>query len=231
MAMYCTIDEAKSAGATGSDAEITAAIEAASSRVERYTSEVFAPIEKTKRVVVGRSGVALVHERIVSIDSVTYVGAQTPIDASGYRVDSSSIEGAQDAIALVGALSWADATVSGAEPWNGGWAGLAKSYGDTQIDVAGTFGWTATPVDVSRATALVAAVLRGADLTPETPTPTQSDNEGNVLPVVPPFDDDAASGLLQRTLAAGRLRDLTTGSVEADALLASFVREPVRMRA
>lgn len=239
MATYCTIEQAKSAGARGSDAEITAAIERASLRVSRYTGETFEPVAKTKRVKLGRDGRALVHERIVSVTAVRWAGVQQPIGVDGYRVESSIVDGVQDAIVLAGSQSWADVTVLGAEPWAGGWAGLSSQRrGDEKLDVEGTFGWATAPEDVAEATALVAAHLREGDelrdelpAESEQPNPIMTDDEGNVLPVVPPFENGTEYEVERAARLNSRARSRTTGVVEADVLLASYVREPVRFRA
>lgn len=231
MPSYCTIDDAKSAGATGTDAEILEAIADASDRVDRYTGDLFAPTARTLDLDVGGDGVVRVRRRIQSVTSVTWAGAPSPMVASAYIV-SSSKAGGRDTISLYGDLSWADVTVLGAEPWNGGWANLASRGRDPHVIVVGVFGWDAPPRDVVRATALIAAAMRRDDDTPATPTDgatgTVADTEGNVVPVAPPFSDDDAAAAVQ-TLA--RVRHRTTGVLEADALLATYVREPVRMRA
>lgn len=233
MTGYCSEQQARDAGATGNAASVLAAIDAASLRVERYTGDVFAPVAMTLQLPVGRDGTVRPGKRIVSVDSVTWLGTASPLVPSSYSVSSSATRGARDQIALVGALGWADVTVLGAEPWNDGWAGLSSRFGysDPQVVVVGTFGWATVPFDVAAATALIAATIRAADDTPDVDAPAASsksvDSEGNVLPVVPPFDD----GKQQQTAQLlARVRSRTTGSIEADALLASYVREPVRIR-
>lgn len=222
MSSYCTADEAKSAGATGSAVELTAAILAASERVERYTSELFTPTAQTREVLVDVNGVAHVHKRIKTVTSVSWAGVGSALPVESYRVHSSSTIGGRDTIELV--LSYADVTVLGAEPWNGGWANLTNTR-DPRVTIVGTFGWDEPPQSVRMATALIAALIRGVDVDAEVPT-LRADAEGNVLPVVPQRDSAT-------TPAPDRapLRSRTTGSAAADALLASYVREPVRMRA
>lgn len=232
MSTYCTIAQAKSAGATGTDAEITEAIEDASERVDRYTGDLFEPTARTFELVVGGDGTVRVRRRIQSVTSVTWLGASVPMMESAYRV-SSSKAGGDDSIALYGDLSWADDTVLGAESWAGGWANLAGRRGrDPKVIVVGVFGWDAPPRDVTRATALIAAEMRRDDATPDAPvdgsTGSVSDTEGNVVPVAPPFAADEAVALTQQL---ARVRHRTTGVLESDVLLAAYVREPVRMRA
>lgn len=214
MSSYCSVEEAKSAGATGSAAELNEAIQQASERVERYTSELFQPTVLTLVRAVDREGRVLMRKHVGSITSVSWLGVASPLVTTAYRVVG-------DVIYLSGALGWADVTVLGAEPWNGGWANLATHGGEQRVEVTGTFGYASPPADVRQATALIVAAIRGADVDSEVPT-TRADAEGNVLPVVP-----------QQTQQVDRapLRSRTTGVARADDLLASYVREPVRVRA
>lgn len=228
MSMYATLDEARSAGATGTDAEVTDAIESASDRVNRYTGELFEPTALTLELDVDGEGIVRPRKRIQSITSVSWLGAPTPVIASAYRV-SSSQTGGRDTISMYGDLSWADVTVLGAEPWNGGWANLSRSR-TPRVVVVGMFGWTAPPRDVVQATAIIAAKLRADDVLTDSASSggTAADAEGNVLPVVPPFNtDDAETAREERAV----VRHRTTGVLRADALLSTYVREPVRMRA
>jgi hypothetical protein len=229
--MYCSLAQARDAGATGTDVEITAAITAAASRVNRYTGELFEPTTLTLQLLVDTSGVARVGLRVRTVSSVSWLGVPTPIDPTAIVVSSSSVRGARDEIRVAGSLSWADVTVLGAEPWNGGYANLSTAAEPTVL-VTGSFGWDAPPLEVVQATAILAAMLRGADRTPdpagEPAAATLADPEGNVLPVVPPF---TSSDVEHAVEAASRVRSRTTGDVQADALLSPFVREPVRLRA
>lgn len=225
---YCTDEQARSAGATGTAAEVAEAIAAAQDRVNRYTGDLFEPTALTMTLDVDGDGVARTRRRIQTITSVTWLGAPQPMAASSYVV-SSSATGGRDTIGLYGDLSWADVTVNGAEPWNGGWANLSRGR-DPQVVVVGVFGWDTVPVDVTLATALVAAEIRGGDLLTDGGSDggKTTDTEGNVLPVVPPFTADDTE---QAVLLGARVRSRTTGVLRADALLARYVREPVRMRA
>lgn len=226
MSAYCSLDEARSAGARGTDGEVTAAIEEASERVERYTGELFTPTALTVEAVVDNEGIAHLRKRIQSVTSVTWLGAPTPVATTAYRVSSSETFGARDTIAMYGDLSWADVTVLGAEPWNGGWANLSRSR-DPRIVVVGVFGWDAPPPAVRRATAMIATKLRDDDQLTDSASPggTTADTEGNVLPVVPPFTDDE-----QQAQRATVVRSRTTGVLAADVELSRYVREPVRIR-
>jgi hypothetical protein len=229
--MYASTDQARDAGAVGTTAELTEAIERASERVERYTGDVFEPTPMTLQLTVPPSGLVPIPRRVISVTSVTWLGSPTPIAAAGYRVSSSSVRGAPDQLAMVGTLSWADDTILGAESWNGGWAGLSQraGYYDPQLTVVGVFGWESVPLDVAAATALVAAAIRRGDRMPEGDTSVSVDSEGNVLPTMTVGEGDVQRAAALSQLA--RIRTRTTGDLQADALLASYVREPVRIRA
>lgn len=215
---YCTREQAKSAGARGSAAELDAAIADAQERVERYTGDVFEPTVLTVDADVDSEGFAYLPRRVIDVDSVSWYGVATPIDVAGYRVSSSSTPGGRDRIELAGSLGWSDITVNGAEPWNGGWLGYASRFGSPRVTVVGTFGWAEVPSQVRDATALLAAHLRGTDADAEDPT-VQVDVEGNVLPVV-----ESA-----KPAKSDSVRDRTTGSAVVDELLADYVRQPVRI--
>lgn len=222
MSAYVSLEEARSAGASGSDAEVLAAIEAASARVERYTRDVFEPTLLTQTLDVLPDGVVRSVKRIIAVDSVALYGVASPLDPTGWRLES---DGTILVLAFIGG---GDITINGAEPYNGGWANLMTR--EPRVIVTGTFGWATPPYDVKQATALIAAAIRGADVLTDSATTsgTAADAEGNVLPVVPPFNEDERRDELA---AAARVRSRTTGVLEADALLASYVREPVRIRA
>lgn len=223
--MYCSITQAKDAGARGTDAEVTAAINEATARVERYTADLFVPVELTLQRPLDPDGYVRLGKRIISIQSVRYATLTTLLDPSAYRF--SDVSG--DRLSFIGSLAWSDVTVNGAEPYSGGWANLTGP--DPEVVVVGTFGRDTPPLDVQRATAIIAAHIRGADETPDpagTDASSHVDLEGNVLPVVPPFTDVAAD---RARAQSSVVRARTTGVDEADALLAPYVREPVRLRA
>lgn len=214
---YCTREQVKSAGGTGSVAELDDAIAAATERVENYTSEWFEPRTETMVLRVDKDGIARPRRKVASITSLAWVsvGAGVPIEPGTYRI------GALDRIELYGLTSWYDDTIHGAESYVGGFANLLRGR-DREVSVEGVFGYDEPPVSVQLATAMIAAQLRGADADSEVPG-SRTDVEGNVLPVVP--RKDAPQGDREP------LRDRTTGVAAADALLASYVREPVRLRA
>lgn len=216
---YCTREDVKSHGGSGSTAELDAAIVVAMERVDRYCGEWFELRAATLQLRVDEDGIARAHKRIESVTSVTFLGAPSPLLPSAYAVSSSKTSGGRDRIVPHGAFGWADVTVLGAEPWNGGWSNLLRQR---ELTVVGTFGWADTPAGVREATAIIAAQVRSGDVDSEIAS-QRADEEGNVLPVVPGrvvVVDDRAP-----------LRARTTGSAQADALLAPFIREPVRVRA
>lgn len=136
-AYYCTVEQAEDAGATGTEAEIDAAIVAAMERVDAYTGQWF-NTRTAQTVVATLGGDGLLHmpRRLQSVTSVTPIDG-TAIASSSYRVRLSSSLGDVDAIEL----TW-------------GWLSAG-----TRVTVVGTFGYSATPSAVRRATALLAAYL------------------------------------------------------------------------
>lgn len=224
---YCTEADARSAGARGSHAEIAAAITAAQERVDLYTGDTFQTVPLTVTAEVDQDGYAYLHRRIATITSVTWAGATAPIDPLGYRVSSSSVPGGRDRIELYGALGWADVTVLGAEPWNGGWVGFASRYGPPTVTVVGTFGWSSVPLQVRDATAALTAHLLGVDADRDDPT-IYTDEEGNVLPVVT-SPQQPALPTPEHTYQGEQRTNRTTGSRVVDELLEAYVRTPVRI--
>ncbi|KRV48786.1 hypothetical protein AQ490_23225 [Wenjunlia vitaminophila] len=217
--MYCTIAEARDAGTTGTDAEVTAWIEAAQDRITQYTRQVFEPTILGMVVDVGAGGVALLPRRVRTITSVTPVGVpDTPaLPSSSYVVTSSSVLGQVDAVRLrVG--GWND-LVAGAESYNGGWLGLWERSGATQVRVDGEFGYDTVPLLVARACALLAADLQAATEPDDPDAPDDGlsvDDEGNNVAITPDNADDTADD-------DGRP---TTGSPRVDKLLAGFMNLP-----
>ncbi len=206
---YCTLPEARAAGATGTDAEVTAAIVAATARVDRYTGEIWETRPGvTVRARFGGDGVALLPRRVQTVDMVTFAGATSPLTASAYRVRSSAVMGDVDAVEWVSGLGdWNDLVV-GAERWNGGWANLGGGSRN-QVLVTGTFGHKATPQPVTQATALLAAAIRTGGL-----PPAGTDLEGNPNGLADPNLTPAGSG---------------TGLTAADELLRPLRRAPLRV--
>lgn len=133
------MEEAEAAGATGTEDEIEAAIEAAEELIDRYTGDRFAT---TVMTVTGThsNGMILLPLRVQEIDTVRFVGQDTDVDADSYRLRTSGVSGDIDAVE---------------------WVGYSSSYGyPSRATVTGTFGWETTPRAVRRAAALIAAHLR-----------------------------------------------------------------------
>jgi len=210
---YCTLAEARAAGATGSDVEVQAWIDAARLVVDRYTGAYFEPTAGTIVATVGWDGVALLHKRVITVATVTPVGGSAPLPSTAYLVLSSSMPGQVDAVVLGGQGSY-DALILGAEPWSGGFGipGLVTG----QVAVAGTFGWTTVPAEVRSACSLIAAQLSQAAVGSATPSGLTVDDEGNSM-VITTSDERPASAMR------------TTGSAAADALLQAFIAGRVRL--
>ena len=140
---YASVAEATDAGATGTPEQITAAIAAAQELVDLYTGDKFetTPDSGTTTVIGTYSnGQILLPYRVQSVSAIRFVGQDTDVDATAYRVRTSSVAGDIDSIEWVGRGS--------------------SSYGSpSRAVVTGVFGWTDTPAAVTRATALIAAYL------------------------------------------------------------------------
>lgn len=208
---YCTLTEARAAGATGTDGEVTQAIADAQELVDRHTGDSFEEGEQTVTATIGANGLALLPRRVSAITSVTFVGASSAIDASAYRLRKSSTPGDVDAIEMVGygygQFAYND-LIAGAERWNGGYANLSQS--GRRITVVGTFGWDAVPLAVRRATALLAAAA--------TTNPTGDELAG--------VQSLSVEGYSVTYTSDGT--GVTTGHPEADRLLAGFRRRKIR---
>jgi hypothetical protein len=136
--LYCTVAEARTAGATGTDDEVEAAILAAQEIITTYTGELFASVDLTVSVPAGPP--ALLPYRVQSVSAVRAVGSDADTATTSYRVTSSSVIGEVDAVEAIGGGS------------------LASSH-PYRITVTGTFGYADTPAAVTRACALIAAHL------------------------------------------------------------------------
>jgi hypothetical protein len=64
---YCTIDEAKAAGATGDDQAITTAIRTASRVVDDYTRWAFGPRDVTIEIVCGTNGLGRFNRPVTAV--------------------------------------------------------------------------------------------------------------------------------------------------------------------
>lgn len=221
--MYATLAQARDAGASGTDAEVTAAISRAQQRVDTYTGAVWEPTTTTVAAHLGPSGAALLPYQVRPGATYTVRPQDGTVDlpATAYRMRSSAVPGDVDALEL-GAGHVSDPLVLGAEPWAGGFPNLFGRLGLRQgrvVYVSGMWGPDAPPPEVQAATALLAALLQGSgqagtslDVDAEGRSLT-STTEGPAAPEPPP-----APG-------AGRR---TTGYPTVDGILAPLVRRPVR---
>lgn len=224
--LYCSVAEARTAGAAGTDDLVVEAIRQATTRVELFTGDLFTPRTRTVVARVGGDGRALLPYRLTTTDAVVSVDDHDTAMAYGagtFRATTSAVDGDVDAIALGREWVGANMLVAGLEPW-----APRRTWTGARVRVVATFGWAETPAPVSMATAQLAAqivrTLRGDDdgnpVTPNPETTTSTDPEGNVIPVVPPFAGDAGEAAAE-DVAAGRR---TTGLRSADALLIPFRR-------
>jgi hypothetical protein len=211
---YCTIQQARDVGATGTDAEVGDAIAAARQLIDRYCSDSFAPTPMTLVATVGGDGTALLPRRVRQVTRVAAVGSPNALATTAYTVLSSRMFGQVDAVILGGGGSYGDPIVAGAEPWNGGWANLIGRFATGQIEVTGVFGWDAPPMPVTAACALLAARITSGALEVGGPLP-DTDEEGNVIKVTAGSTPPVASSR-------------TTGDAGADALL--FGHRNARLR-
>lgn len=217
---YCSEDEARTAGCTGTSAEVAGWIAAATERITRYTQQVFEPTPLVIVADVAPDGTVLLPRRVRTVTSVTPVVATVDapsLPSSAWRVTSADVLGAVDAVHL----RWGgyDDLIVGAESYNGGWRGLFESWGLEQARVAGEFGYAEVPFLVSQACALLAADMQ-AGATPSDADTAQSpgldvDDEGNNVRIE---TDDDASGIVSPSSS--------TGSTQADALLVTFLNRP-----
>jgi hypothetical protein len=216
---YASRDEARNAGAQGTDDQIDDALASARARIDSYTGQSWAPEEMTVVAPLSGSGVALLPRQIdpdLPVE-VRFVGATTDVPATAYHVTSSRVLGQVDAIYL--GAGGGDILIAGAEPYNGGWANLLPRSG--QIQVTGTFGVLDTPAEVSGAAALIAAAIsQGGGLPADYTSGATVDDEGNTVAIEPSgTTDDGAT----------RRPTRTTGVPAADALLAPLKRRPIRL--
>ncbi|MGP3752202.1 hypothetical protein [Streptomyces sp. IBSNAI001] len=212
------MDQARTAGATGSDAEVAAWISAATERITSYTQQVFEPTVMVVIADVAPNGLVLLPRRVRTITAVTPVldiGDGTSLPASAYRVTSSETLGGVDAVHL----RWGgyDNLIVGAESYNGGWRGLFDRWGAEQAKVTGEFGYAAVPALVAQACALLAAHIQAAAAPSDADTTAAPgldvDDEGNNVRIENDADD-AATPLPPSA---------STGSTQVDALLVGYL--------
>lgn len=214
---YCSVDEARTAGCTGTDADVAAWIAAAAERIERYTQQLFEPTTLVVVADVAPDGTVLLPRRVRTVTSVTPVVAADDapsLPSSAWRVTSADVLGAVDAVHL----RWGgyDDLIVGAESYNGGWRGLFESWGLEQARISGEFGYAEVPFLVRQACALLAADMQ-AGAAPSDADAVQSpgldvDDEGNNVRIE---SDDAETGVVSPSSS--------TGLAQADALLVTFL--------
>ncbi|MGW2379304.1 hypothetical protein [Streptomyces sp. NPDC001658] len=216
---YCSLEAAREAGCTGTDAEVAAWIEAARERIDAYTQQLFEPTDLVVVVAdVGAGGLVILPRRVRTVTSVTPVlnADDGPvIPSSAYRVTSSAVLGQVDAVHL--AWGGYNDLVVGAESYSGGWFGLWSRWGAEQVKVAGSFGYDETPMVVGMANALLAAHLQAEATADDGDTPDGGldvDDEGNNV-AIEDADDDASSD--------PDAPSASTGSTQVDALLAGYL--------
>ncbi|MFI1734041.1 hypothetical protein ACH40E_33475 [Streptomyces acidicola] len=215
---YCSIEAAREAGCTGTDAEVTAWIAAARERIDAYTQQLFEPTDLVVVADVGAEGLVILPRRVRTVTAVMPVLAADDgpsIPSSAYRVTSSDVLGQIDAVHL--AWGGYDDLVVGAESYNGGWLGLWDRWGAEQAKVIGSFGYDSPPLLVGQANALLAADLQAkaqpSDADAADDSSLQVDDEGNNVAIED--SDDASSEPVSASAS--------TGSTQVDALLAGYL--------
>lgn len=213
---YCSEQQARDAGVTGTSAEVAAWIAAATERIERYTQQLFEPTPLVVVADVAPEGLVLLPRRVRSVTSVTPVvsGDDAPsLPPSAWRVTSADVLGAVDAVHL----RWGgyDDLVVGAESYNGGWRGLFESWGMEQARIEGTFGYEVCPLLVAQGCALLAADLQAAaspsDADAQQTPGLDVDDEGNNVRIE---DDKETTPVAPSS---------STGSTQVDALLVGYI--------
>lgn len=223
MAMYCTVEQAQAVGAIGTIPVVTAAVEQASALVDGYTGTVWSrsPLRVSARV--SDDGTVLLPLPVGDVLSVTLAGSDVALADTAWRWSTSLTPGDVDAVYIGGGRGYS-ILVAGAEPWNGGYAGLLGHQASDRVTVEGTWGPEITPLYVEQATASLAAWLTtGGSLVPPTEgtnTGTlggiDADDEGNVVSIAtraPDYEPGTAAR--------------TTGLAAVDALLRPFIRPVV----
>lgn len=222
---YCSIEAARNAGVTGTDAEVAAWIAAAQERITAYTWQLFEPTDLVVVADVAPGGLVILPRRVRTIASVMPVlqaddGPSIP--SSAYRVTSSAVLGQIDAVYL--AWGGYDDLVVGAESYNGGWLGLWERWGAEQVKVLGDFGYDAPPLLVGQSTALLAADMqakaRPSDADAAEDSSLKVDDEGNNVAI-----EDTDDGASSEPVAPSA----STGSTQVDALLAGYLNRGVSL--
>lgn len=215
MASYCTVAQARDAGAVGGDADVAAAIVDASDRVDDYTRTIFDQRTLTVEADVGADGYARLPLPALTVTEVRWAGLAGfggIIDPSAYTLSQALRPGDTDSLQLIGGgYGWAGGldTVVGMESYRRGQ--VAPSYERRRLQVTGTFGRATVPGSVVRATALIAAALTGGGTNAAT---VNAEGDVDLPPRVPSMGAEDAN---------------TTGLAEADALLRTWRRQLVRI--
>jgi hypothetical protein len=215
--MIGTLAGARARGAYGDDAEVTAALTAATLRVSTYCRDLFEPAAGQARVLNLTHGLALAPVRLRAVTSVQ--SESTLLPAAAYRLvpTPGTAVGDADYMGVEIATRGANGLIAGAEPWRGGWANLYDPD-HPYLTVTGDWGWPAPPADV------VEAVHRlAAHLTPHGYTPA-ADAEGT--PNAVPAPTTSAEPDAEDVSPAGR-SERTTGSAAVDRLLLPYRRSLV----
>lgn len=214
---YCSVAQARDAGCTGEDAEVTAWISAATERITAYTQQFYEPTVAVVVADVAPDGTCLLPRRVRTVTAVTPVraGDDAPsLPSSAYRVTSSDVLGAVDAVHL----RWGgyDDLIVGAESYNGGWRGLFDRWGAEQARITGEFGFAEVPPLVAQACALLAAHIQAAaapsDADSAAAPGLDVDDEGNNVRIE---NDDKTTTPVAPSAS--------TGSTQADALLVGYL--------
>lgn len=218
--MYCTVAQARAAGCTGTDQEVTGWILVAQQRVDAYCQQAFEPTDLTVSGEVGGDARILLPRRVRTVATVTLSAGPGTVDyvvpPSAYRVTSSATLGQVDAVQL--ALCGFDDLIAGAESYSGGWPALWRRWG-TLASVAGSYGYETPPPGVALATAQVAVWVQAVTTGQGTPgggiTPggLRVDDEGNNVVIEP--DTGGEDGAAPPRSG--------TGVTSADILLAPYL--------
>lgn len=215
--MLCTVQQARDAGTTGTDSEVTAWIGAATGRITAYTQQLFEPTTVAVVADVAPGGLVLLPRRVRTVTSVTPVSTSSvdapSLPSTAYRVTSSAVLGAVDAVQIAYG-GWNDLIV-GAESYSGGWANLIGAV--EQVTVVGSFGFDAVPFEVAEACALLAADVQAKARPSDADAAAgddglDADDEGNNVRIT---TDDASETAVSPSSS--------TGSTAVDALLAGFI--------
>ncbi|KJK55642.1 hypothetical protein [Saccharothrix sp. ST-888] len=216
---YCTIDQARAQGCTGTDTEVQAWIATAQTAVDAFTQQWWEP--RTGDVVADlpADGLVLLPRRVRTVTAIApyplpQIAPEIQLPPNAFVVRPAATAGDIDAVQV--GFGGYDVLVAGAEPWNGGWQGLMRYYGAKQVRVTGTWGLDAPPPMVSLATAMVAAALQAktrptGDPMSGIPGGVDVDDEGNNVRIQPAVNDDGTYHVGFRP---------STGSAQADAMLA-----------